>query len=157
MIKDKVLANKGWLAACLALGLLAACDSSSGNGPGGGGALTEAALIGKWNVTSRQSKGWETDDEGNHKNVDTLETYPAGTSTVEYKSDKTFAASLGGLFSINGTWSIKGDSVITLTTIFGLTDTTSAYAVINGNEGTFTEHNVDSEQDLVVTTKATKQ
>lgn len=148
----------GWMAGCFGLGmLLMACGGSdSSTGPGNGGTLTEAALIGKWNVTTVHNKGWETDDAGNKKNVDTVETYPAGISTVEYKSDKTMAMNMGG-FPITGTWSIKGDSVITVTTVLGFNVPSSAYAVINGNSGTFTTHQVDDQQDLVVTTSATKQ
>jgi hypothetical protein len=148
---------KGWMAGCFGLGLLlAACDSSTNSGGGGGGNVAEADLIGKWSVSSVHRKGWETDVAGNHKDVDTVETYPAGTDIVEYKSDKTFTAGFG-MFSINGTWSIKGDSVISVTSILEMKDTSSAQAVISGKEGTFTTHQVDSEEDLVVTTKATKQ
>jgi hypothetical protein len=133
--------------------VLGACESSTN---AGGGTLTEAALVGKWNIASQQSKGWETDDAGNRKDVDTLETYPSGLNAVEYKSDKTFSVSLGGV-SIGGTWSIKGDSLITVTSFLGLSLPSSDHVVINGKEGVFTSHEVDTEQDLVVTKKATKQ
>jgi len=137
--------------------LLMACGGSdSPTGPGTGGALTEAALIGKWNITTTHYTGWQNDSAGNKKTVDSTDTFPSGINTAEYKSDKSFIQSLGG-FGFNGTWSIKGDSLITISTFFGITDTTSAYVVINGNSGTYTTHQVDSEQDLVVTSSATKQ
>ena len=144
----------GWMAGCLGLvALLMACDSTTGSS--GGGSLTEDALIGKWTVTSVHSKGWLTDDSGNKKNVDTVETFPSGGSTAEYKADKTVAISTDG-FAISGTWSIKGDSVITVTDIFGTQAASSAFASINGKSGTFITHEVATEQDLVVTTSATK-
>lgn len=146
----------GWVAGCLGLGMmLMACGGDSATGPGGGGALTEAALVGKWNITSVNNKGWQNDDNGVKQNIDSTDTYPAGLSTVEYKSDKTVSIDMGG-FAINGTWSIKGDSVITISSILGFSDTSSAYAVINGNSGTFTTHQVDIDEDLIVTTKAAK-
>jgi len=144
-----------WVAGCLGLGmLLMACGGDSATGPGGGG-LSEATLVGKWNVTSVNNKGWENDDNGVKKNVDSTDTFPAGIYTAEYKSDKTYTMNLGG-FAVNGTWSIKGDSLITISTVFGFTDTSSSLASISGNSGTFISHEVDSDQDLIVTTKATK-
>jgi len=146
----------GSLLGCFGLGMLMmACDSGTGSG-GGGGNLTEADLIGKWNVTSTHEKGWRNDDAGNKQDVDTVESVPSGTSTVEYKSDKTVSINFGG-FGISGTWSIKGDSVITISSFAGFADTSSAFASITGKSGTFITHEVAMDEDLIVTTSATKQ
>lgn len=149
----------GWITGCFALAtLLMACGGSdSPTGPGtGGGSLTEAALIGKWNVTSVHTQGWSTDDAGNKKNVDSVDTFPSGTNTVEYWSNKTDTVNLGG-FKIGGTWSIKGDSVITITSLFGFAHTSSAFASVSGNSGTFKTLQVDGQDSLMATSSATKQ
>jgi hypothetical protein len=148
----------GCMVAGLGLGMvIMACGGSdSATGPGGGGTLTDAEVIGKWTATSAHKKGWETDSAGNKINVDSVLTDAADLPSIEYKSDKTVTTDLGG-FALTGTWKIKGDSVITINSFFGIADTSSAYVVINGKSGTYTTHQVDSEQDVTITTSATKQ
>ena len=145
--------RNGLLAGCLGLGMiLMGCDSSTGTS---GTTVSEAALIGKWSITSVHTKGWETDNLGNKKDVDSTETFPVGVNTVEYKSDHSYSTGMGGL-NLGGTWSVKGDSVITVTSFLGLEIPSSVSASISGNSGTFISHQVDTEEDLVVTTTATK-
>jgi len=153
-MEEKMIKINGWMTMCLGAGmLLMACDTSTNSGSGP--TLTEDALIGKWTVTSIHNKGWMNDDAGNRVNVDTVKNVPSGSSTAEYKSDKTVSINFGG-FPISGTWSIKGDSVITVESIAGYKDTTSAFVSIDGKSGTFITHEVDMDQDLIVTTSATK-
>ena len=142
----------GWMASCFGMGmLLMACDSTTNptTGPG------PADLVGKWNVTSIHTKGWTNDDSGNKHTIDTVEAVPSGTYTIEYKSDNTVSTTQDGA-PITGTWSVKGDSVIIINSLGGYSDTLVALVAINGKSGTFTTHQVDPDDDLMVTLSATK-
>jgi len=136
--------------------LLMGCGGSdSPTGSGSGNNLTDAAIVGKWELTSIHTQGWETDESGNHKDVNTTEAIPAGTEIAEYKSDKTFTQGTAA-FSVTGTWSVKGDSLLTVIADFGGV-TLAEHVVIDGKTATFTSHQVDSEEDITVTNTATKQ
>ncbi len=137
-----------WMAGCLGLGLLlVACDSSTG-------AATEADVVGIWKVTSSHDKGWRIDAEGVKVDVDEDDSSAIG-NTLEFKADGTLAYNVG--FDVTGKWSMSGNTLTTLITVFGYTDTTANTVTISGKEGTFVSHDVDEETDIVTTVKATKQ
>lgn len=156
--------TKAITAGIFGLGLMfAGCNSTDG----GGAAITEADLQGKWTITTTHEKGTEKTTEGGQtttKNVDTTTTMPAGSS-IEFKADKTLAITMG--FPITGTWKLSGaNTVTTIVSFFGLAaDTSDMTVTISGTQGTFVSHDVDTEEDggativsdLVTTIKATKQ
>jgi hypothetical protein len=137
-----------WMAGCLGLGLLLmACESSTGSG-------TDADVVGTWKITSAHDKGWRLDDDGNKQDVDEDDSSQIG-GTRQFNADHTLAFDVG--FQVTGTWSVSGNTLTTLITVFGFTDTSTSTVTIDGKEGTFVSHDVDAETDIVTTLKATKQ
>jgi hypothetical protein len=135
------------MAGCLGLGLLLmACDSSTNSG--------STDIVGTWKVTSAHVKGWRLDGEGKKQDVDEDDSSQIG-NTLEFKANKTFAYDIG--FDVTGTWSISGNTLTTLITAFGFTDTTRSTVTIDGKEGTFVFNEVDVDVDIVTTRKATRQ
>jgi hypothetical protein len=138
----------GSMAGCLGLGLLLmACDSSTGP-------VTPADIVGKWTVTSAHEKGWRLDDEGVKQDVDGDDSSQIG-NTLEFKDDNTLIYNVG--LTVTGKWTISGNTLTTMITVFGFTDTTQTTVTVNGKDATLERHDVDEEEDIVTTLKATKE
>lgn len=159
-------------AGVFALGLfLTGCNSS-----GGGAAVAEGDLVGKWVMNKSVTIGsFKVTTNGETKTTPMSDTsvYTDATYYVDLKTDKTYTAnypSTGGLGKVapaaapleNGTWSVSGN---VLTTISADKDTSALSTTISGNAGTFVtvmdnKYNSGTtiyETHLDITMTATKQ
>lgn len=155
---------KGLFGATLGGLLLVACNG--GTGADGGTPISDADMIGIWNVLTMHEKGTEkTSFPGQTpvvENTDSTTTFGAGT-TMELKADKTCQLNMS--FPISGTWSAKGSSLTVITTILGITDTAVSTVTLDGKNATMVEHDkgtqvfsgITIERDMVTTIKAVKQ
>lgn len=140
------------LAGIFAMGLLlAACNG------GGGTAVNEGDLIGKWTLTKQASKGYmKTTINGTEttRNIDTSRTYAGDTYYAEFKENKTYVANIpppllfGGLGRVgiaaapdSGTWSVAGGTITCLSGSGAYQDTLKLSADISGKSATFSTKN----------------
>lgn len=145
---------KSTLAGLFCIGLmLAGC-----NGGDGATAVAEGDLIGKWILTSFQSKGYmKLTIFGTPQTIplDTTETYTDNANYYDFKADHTFTANtpepdMGAGLGLekaaagleSGTWSLSGNTLTTISTESGSTesDTMDIKVSLSGADGTFSYH-----------------
>ncbi len=127
--------------------LMAACDSA--NGP-----VTSTDIVGTWTYTEAHATGWRYDLENAKQDVDEDDSSWIGSS-IEFKSDNTF--SMASDFPQSGKWAVSGNTLSIIVTVFGFTDTTEYAVTLDGDKGTFVNHEVDEDGDITTTLKATRK